>query len=301
MGIARGMIKLLMREGKREGYSGHLLTIGRQEIWETTVQDLQRWAREMDFQLKPVTKSFPSDKRFMRGGYITDNALFLSLGFNNIDSLDYSDFEQCTITHDLNTDVPAKLHNKYDLIVDAGTSEHVFNLPKVLENYNKMLKVGGRIILSLPSSNFVDHGFYMFSPTLFWDYYSANQWEIKDSLLIRGSRRINEDPWEIYNYSPGCLDKVSFGGLNNGVYGVVFIVKKTDKSISNASVQQGLYLEKWKTSLNTKDIKPKKNNPIKKIITAVIPKRVRMLRYYLIDYILSKIPLSFRLKNIGKY
>ena len=225
MAIAHGMTKLLMREGKRENYSGHVLTIGKQEVNETTPQDLQGWAREMDCQLNPIAESFFSDKRFIKNSYITDTALFLSLGFDNLDSVDYSDFEQCTITHDLNVDVPARLHNKYDLIVDVGTSEHIFNFPKVLENYNKMLKVGGRIIHGLPSSNHVDHGFYMFSPTLFRDYYSANNWEIKDCLFFRYSR-ILEGLWDIYEYTPGCLDRFSFGGLNNGLYGVFFVVKK---------------------------------------------------------------------------
>lgn len=293
MGIARAMVKLLMREGKRENYSGHILTIGRQVTWVKTAQDLEKWAREMNFQLNPAAKTFLSNKKLIKNNYMTDIVLFSSLGFNKIDSLDYSDFEQCKITHDLNKDVPAELHNKYDLIFDAGTSEHVFNLPKVLENYHKMLKVGGRLIHALPSSNHVDHGFYMFSPTLFWDYYSANNWDIKDALFFRYSKKHDTELWDIYNYVPGCLDRFSFGGLNKGLYGVFFVVKKTDKSTFHASVQQGFYLNIWKSQ--------KTSITWKKRIVAMLPEWLKLILHPLHDYIFSKIPLRFYLKIIGRY
>lgn len=300
MGIDRGSIKLLMREGKQEKYSGHALTIGRQDICLVTAQNLQRWAKEMDFQLKPVPIALSTDRKFINNDYITDMDLFLSIGFNNIDSLDYSDFEQCTIMHDLNKDVPDRLHDKYDLIFDVGTSEHIFNLPKVLENYNKMLKVGGRIIHFLPSTNCVEHGFYMFSPTLFWNYYSANDWDIKDCLFVKYSQHGHNYLMDVYKYVPGCLDKFSYGGLNKGIYYVFVVVKKTDKSTYDASVQQGVYLEKWKSASNTKNVKIKADNQLKKM-AAMLPKRLRDVLYILYRFIVLRIPLKFYLKFIGRY
>lgn len=289
MGIDRGSIKLLMREGKREKYSGRALTIGRQDICPVTARVFQRWAREMDFGLKPI-----------KDGHVTDVDLFLSIGFDNIESLDYSDFEKCTITHDLNKDVPADLHGKYDLIFDGGTSEHVFNLPKVLENYHKMLKTGGRIIHFLPSTNCVEHGFYMFSPTLFWDYYSANNWEIKDSLFVKYSRYGNNYLMDVYKFMPGCLDRLSYGGLNKGIYYTFFVVKKTDISTYDASVQQGQYLKNWKSVSTAKDIKFKANNSLKKI-AAMFPERLRAVLYLLYRFMVLKIPLKVHLKLIGRY
>lgn len=299
MGIGPEMVKLLMREGKREEYAGSVITIGRQEVRVKPTQDLQKLAKEMKFQLNTnINISHPnriSENNNYNKNYITDTVLFLSLGFDNIDSLDISDYEQCTIIHDLNIDVPDKLHNKYDLIFDGGSSEHIFNLPKVLENYNKMLKTGGGLIHALPSSNNLDHGFYMFSPTLFWDYYSANNWEIKDSLLFRRSI-IPYKGWDIYSYMPGCLDNLALGAFDKGIYGVFFVVKKTDKSIYNASVQQGIFLRTWKGASK------------KKKIYSVIPKSLKPISLFLYlylhslyIYISSKIPLRFHLKALGRY
>ena len=61
------------------------------------------------------------------------------------------------------------------MIIDGGTMEHIFHIPNVLNNIYRMLRVGGRIIHISPSSNYVDHGFYSFSPTLFYDFYQTNK------------------------------------------------------------------------------------------------------------------------------
>jgi SAM-dependent methyltransferase len=292
MGLSRGTIKLLMKEGKREKYSGSLLTIGRQGIWVKNARDIEKWAEEMDFRLNPDTEiSFP----------VTDTILFSSMGFDSIDSLDYSNYEQCTITHDLNKDAPPGLYNRFDLIFDGGSSEHIFNLPKVLENYNRILKVGGRIIHSLPSSNHVDHGFYMFSPTLLWDYYSSNNWEIKDSLFFRYTRNHYRGLWEIYEYTPGCLDRLSLGALDGRPYGIFFVIKKTEKSTSDAPVQQGAYSKMWDRAPSRSNAVLGADNPFDKRITSVLPEKLRSALRPLYNSIMVKVPLGFHLKAIGRY
>jgi len=299
MGIAPAMVKLLMREGNREAYSGDALTIGRQGIHLKTTQDLQKLAEQMKFQLKSnIILSIPNGI-IKNSNYIADTILFLSLGFDSIDSLDISDYEQCTVMQDLNIDVPAELYNKYDLIVDGGSSEHIFNLPKVLENYNRMLKVGGRLIHALPSSNHVDHGFYMFSPNLFWEYYSANNWEIIDSLFFRYNIKNIKELWDVYSYIPGCLEGLSSGGFTEGQYGIYFVVKKTFQSTYNASVQQGSYLEISKDASNSENIKLESPISWKKKIYLFFPKFLQPIIFSLYYYALSKFPMRFQLQAIG--
>jgi SAM-dependent methyltransferase len=292
MGISRAFIKLLMREGNNEKFYGNLLTIGKQDIFFATSRNLKKWADGVDFQLKPGIKLPPK-------GLITGTDLFTSLGFDSVDSMDCNDYEQCTIIHDLNNDVPQSLHGKYDLIIDSGSSEHIFNLPKVLENYNRMLRVGGRIIHSLPSSNHVDHGFYMFSPTVFYDYYSANRWSIIESLFFRYSRQHFIKLWDIYKYTSGCLDKYSFGCLD-GMWGVFFVLKKTEDSTFNASVQQGSCVNGWlaKTNTETSVIANKFN--WKKIPSKLPESAKSVLRFLYYKIFLTRTP-KFNLKPVARY
>lgn len=62
----------------------------------------------------------------------------------------------------------------YDLVVDNGTMEHVFNVQQFLFNSSKLVKKNGFIIHINPLSGFINHGFYQVSPTLYKDFYASN-------------------------------------------------------------------------------------------------------------------------------
>ena len=93
--------------------------------------------------------------------------LLEDVGFKKVESMDYSSYEGCSIVHNLNKVVGEELSNKYDFIIDGGTIEHVFNIPQVLENVIKMLKVDGIFCSIGCNNNFSGHGFYQFSPEIF--------------------------------------------------------------------------------------------------------------------------------------
>tara|TARA_S200000501_G_scaffold373465_1_gene420648 strand:- start:1173 stop:1676 length:504 start_codon:yes stop_codon:yes gene_type:complete len=134
-----------------------------------------------------------------------------------------------------------------------------------------MLKVGGRVIHMLPSSNWVDHGFYMFSPTIFHDYYSANNWAIETARIIELTRRHNIDPWRIYNYEPGILNPLSSGGFDKGyLVNIFFVVTKTNKSVCSQIPQQSRYqMGKWNTA-SQNDSSSKFQNNLKQRLSVVI-------------------------------
>jgi SAM-dependent methyltransferase len=94
------------------------------------------------------------------------DSLFLDLGFETVDSLDYSSFEGASLIHNLNTPLPAD-HKTFDYIFDGGTIEHIFNLPQVCENIINLLNIGGLYISVVPNNNFSGHGIYQFSPEFF--------------------------------------------------------------------------------------------------------------------------------------
>jgi len=92
-------------------------------------------------------------------------AMFHKLGFQEVDSLDYSDYEGATIIHDLNKKIEAK--RKYNYIYDGGTIEHIFNIAQVLENVIDLLEVDGVFCSVTCNNNLSGHGFYQFSPEFF--------------------------------------------------------------------------------------------------------------------------------------
>lgn len=85
---------------------------------------------------------------------------------------------------DLCGDLPDDLNGKYDLIFDGGTLEHLFDVQKAIDNVNKLLKPGGIVIHSVPMSGYINHGFYQFSPTFFFDCYKSNGYDDLKMYII---------------------------------------------------------------------------------------------------------------------
>jgi len=100
-----------------------------------------------------------------------ENIFIKNYGSTEVDSIDYSDYEKCTIIHDMNTPIPNNIQ-KYDTIFDGGSLEHIFNVNQALKNVSSLCKPGGQIIHSLPANNQCGHGFWQFSPELFLSLYS---------------------------------------------------------------------------------------------------------------------------------
>jgi hypothetical protein len=91
--------------------------------------------------------------------------LFTYFGSERVDSVDASNYENCTIIHDIN--YPMESEIKYDLIFDGGCSEHIFNCQQSYQNYINALEIGGIYLGIIPNNNFSGHGFYQFSPEFF--------------------------------------------------------------------------------------------------------------------------------------
>jgi len=100
------------------------------------------------------------------------DSLFQELGFSVIHSMDYSDFEGAQLLHDLNKPIDDIHRNSYDLVIDGGTLEHVFNFPEAVNTCMKLVKKDGHLIIVTPANNLLGHGFYQFSPELFYGIFS---------------------------------------------------------------------------------------------------------------------------------
>jgi hypothetical protein len=98
---------------------------------------------------------------------------FKLLGASEVTSLDASPYEEADLIHDMNLPVSESWHARYDVVFDGGSLEHVFDYPTALSNCMQMVKVGGYFIAQTPANNWFGHGFYQFSPELFYRALSA--------------------------------------------------------------------------------------------------------------------------------
>lgn len=236
MGISRGTAKFFLNEKSVHDFNGSVLQLGKQTFYFSE-QDFAHWGKEMGVSLA-TTKNCNQP--------ISDTRFFHLVGFDKVYSADSSNYENPDFIFDLNYPVPEEFHDRFDVIYDGGTMEHCFNTFQVLKNIYSMLKVGGKVIHSSPSTNHVDHGFFMFSPTLFADYYSVNQWKVDNLKIFTYTQNHTTEPWQVYNYTPGCLENYAFGGFKmNKMLGIWSVNEKLDSSTSNKIPAQGFYTKEW--------------------------------------------------------
>jgi hypothetical protein len=66
----------------------------------------------------------------------------------------------------------------FDVIINHGTAEHIFNIAQVFRTMHDACAVNGLMVHDAPFTGWIDHGFYCLNPTLFYDLAAANCYEI---------------------------------------------------------------------------------------------------------------------------
>ncbi len=163
MGLDINAVRFLIAARKRGVEFGDVLMLGR--------QDLNVYPKKMVQELSK--HGFPTAAFEGTDPVRYAEPVFQALGARKVGSLDASSFEGAEVVHDLNTPIGPDLHERYDLVYDGGTLEHVFNFPVALKSCMEMVRVGGRFMLHTVTNNYCGHGFYQFSPELFYRALSA--------------------------------------------------------------------------------------------------------------------------------
>ena len=180
MGVEYNAVQFLRYAAKKAQF-GRVATIGRQSM------DIN------EEQLRRVV-ALPAEYKHER--YCER---FLTEYFNaeSVESFDYSDFEGADHIEDLNKPL-GKQYSRYDTVLDFGCLEHIYNVPQAFKNLSELCSEGGQIIHILPANNMCAHGFWQFSPELFFSLYSkANGYAETQVFLADLSR---EELW--YQLTP---------------------------------------------------------------------------------------------------
>lgn len=170
----------LLTEARANGVRfERVLTIGRQKLYVSGAQ-IGRLARRYGIDIDP--SAYP-------WGGPSEQLLRDFLGASAVVALDVSDHEGATLLHDMNTPFGEDLHEAFDVVIDGGTLEHVFNTPVALANCMNAVRVGGSLFVITVANNHMGHGFYQFSPELFYRVLDeTNGYSVRTMIL-------EEHPW----------------------------------------------------------------------------------------------------------
>ena len=148
MGISRGAVKLILDECSARSFDGAVLQLGRQDLHFSKSQ-LEEWSEKSRVVLTEISGPRENCAKGPLRKDINDVEFFTMLGFDSVASADFSDYENSSLTLDLNKPVPSELHEKFDVIFDGGTMEHCFNTFQVLKNIFSMSITVSTCILRL--------------------------------------------------------------------------------------------------------------------------------------------------------
>lgn len=261
MGFNYNSAKLLLYTKSRGINFGMTLTIGRQGL-HLDAQTLQKHFYEYGINNVDAAKILRADN-----GYA--ESFLKLLGASEVSSLDASDYESATVIHDMNTPIPQQFKNKYDVVIDGGSLEHIFNFPAAIKNCMEMIKPGGYFLGFTPANNFLGHGLYQFSPELYFRVFSKENGFAIDKIIFYNDQK--NAGW----YEVSDPDEVkSRVTMVNGKSSYLFVMAKkiSDVAVFAVTPQQSDYQHiLWETKNNPTPVKlNQRNNSLMAKVSSIV-------------------------------
>jgi SAM-dependent methyltransferase len=246
----------------------------------------RQWLRLNNQSAVRLSNSYQLDLQDLADPDGTDtiyaDPLLQKIGFSSIQALDASSYQGAEILQDLNQPLKPNLQESCDCLLDGGSLEHVFDFPTAIRNCASILRPGGLFVTICPVNNWMGHGFYQFSPELFFRVFdSAHGFSVRFAALhVRDGREqffALRDPARVghrVQYNPP------------GRTTLMLVAQKLDSPpAAIPSVQQSDYAERWdkgdthdKPVSNTAGIKVLIPDFIRKPISAWRIQRRRTLK-----------------------
>lgn len=165
-------------------FQGSILTLGVQDVWGK-YEDVVDVLKEASFNYTDIPQDYRKYSLFkvqgINGSYkesvVHMDTLFKMLNFSEVHSVDAFDNDHPDLIHNLNEPVPLEYHERYDMVLDIGVMEHVFDIRQAVENMIKMLKKGGILLIHVPLVGWHNLCFYNLQPPFFFNVFNANGFE----------------------------------------------------------------------------------------------------------------------------
>lgn len=169
-----------MTEENRLLYGAEICDIGTTQIFGSGGKEAARsMLNYYSRQASPdAQKSDVSDDRLSiiaDGGFFGELLKMAGFQYTALDIFNAPD----TILFDLNRHAPGpKLKERFDLVMNFGTTEHVFNQFNAFRTIHQLTKVNGLMYHDLPMAGYFNHAFFRYDPLFFNMLSAENGYEV---------------------------------------------------------------------------------------------------------------------------
>jgi len=149
------------------------------EVRRQLLADFQALGLPADVQTMPQTEV---SRILYRLAKIAFRAM---LDYSSLSAVDLIEGPEAEYRLDLNQPLP--IDRQFDIVLNLGTAEHIFNIGQCYKSMHELTKPGGLIVTCGPFTGSIDHGFYTIQPTFYYDLAAANGYQLLTLLLVASS------------------------------------------------------------------------------------------------------------------
>ncbi len=137
--------------------------------------------------------------------HLGDLLIFAGFGYTALDIFHATN----TILFDLNAHEPGPaLKNKFDLVMNFGTTEHVFNQIRSFQTIHDLTKTGGVMYHDLPMMGYIHHSFFKYDPLFFRSITIANNYKPISHAISVGNDQLIPPELKEVGYSEASIKDV---------------------------------------------------------------------------------------------
>lgn len=207
------LLKLLKERGELP-QGGDILEVGEANVYGDW--DAMPLCREV-CETTRIGPYDPTPDQFIQAKCVY-RALF---GLCDIVSID-ADPSREALKLDLNN--TQALDRQFQVVINHGTAEHIFDIGNVFRTMHDATEVGGLMIHEAPFTGWLDHGFYCLQPTLFWDVARVNNYRV----VLFATEHLQSQSYELWQTREHILEARRRGQLADGLMLFVALRKTVD-------------------------------------------------------------------------
>ncbi|MGY3605907.1 MULTISPECIES: hypothetical protein [unclassified Bradyrhizobium] len=189
---------------------GSICDIGATQLFGDETQDgsrafLSYYAERFPHAKRPEEVAPEMLRSITQNGFLGDLLTLAGFEYKALDIFHATN----TILFDLNVHEPGPgLVGRFDLVMNFGTTEHVFNQLRAFQTIHALMKVNGLCYHDLPMAGYLNHALYRYDPLFFTTIVPANRYEVIMEQITSGAERAVAPELNAMGYKDGTVTDV---------------------------------------------------------------------------------------------